>query len=194
MEKDTPFSWSDHDSVRIFLDMGVVTRGDGVWHFNNQLLSNENYCTNITSCIEAKKPHHIIVWYEDLKNKMKNIFVIHGKNMVKEDRKNKKIGQADWIWVQKAANYTNYDLSVRKKFELDLHHLEETELKGAIIRSKIILSLEKNLTSTSLVLKNIAKRITLSIVLKKRMVSSWNLMKISLKNALNFILIYTLMI
>ena len=49
------FVWSDHDLVSSIIDPSRVTRGEGLWHFNNQLLRNDDFCTDIRICIDIRE-------------------------------------------------------------------------------------------------------------------------------------------
>ena len=138
-----PFVWSDHDLVSSLIDFSRVTRGEGLWHFNKQLLQNDDFCTDIRIAIAIMKLQplyetDILKWYDNLKEEFKIISILHAKKMAKEKRKHKKILHKRLnSEYKKAAKYDDYDLSLCKKLELDLHSLEEEECKGAIIRSKI---------------------------------------------------------
>ena len=138
-----PFSMSDHDLVLVRFDLSRVTRGEGTWKFNRQLLKNAEFCEDIRACICRSKcdsmyNDDLIKWYEDLKLNFKCIAISHAKRMVKEKRKNKnQLIKCIKHEYKKAAKYNDYDLSLCKKLESDLHAIEVEESQGAIIRCKI---------------------------------------------------------
>lgn len=138
-----PFTWSDHDLVYVRLDLSRVARGGGYWHFNKSLLNDEFFCFDIRHCISLNKHKESYVndtlqWYEDLKADFKIISIWHSRRLAKERRKNiKKLQKAIKHEYKKAAKYVNYDLSLCKKLESDLHTIEVNICEGAIIRAKI---------------------------------------------------------
>ena len=138
-----PFALSDHDLVLAKFDLSQVTRGPGTWKFNKQLLEVQEFCDDIRNCIfrnilEPLFDDDIIQWYEDLKSDFKGISIGHAKRIAKSKRKNKKnLVKRIKHEYHKAAKYSDYDLSVCKKIEMDLHTIEIDECQGAIIRAKI---------------------------------------------------------
>ena len=48
-----PSVQSDHSMVTIEFDTGIGRRGPGIWKFNNELLSSEHYCENITNLVQG---------------------------------------------------------------------------------------------------------------------------------------------
>ena len=138
-----PFVWSDHDLVSSAIDFSEVTRGKGIWHFNHELLSNDVYRKDIITCIDAMKcipdfDDDIFTWYENLKKCFKDISKRHSKSIAKEKRKNKKVLEKRLKnEYKKAAKYDDYDLTLCKQFESELHNVIIDECNGAIIRAKM---------------------------------------------------------
>ena len=138
-----PFSMSDHDIVHTRLDLSRVTRGQGVWKFNKQLLKNIDYCNEIRTCITNSKHNvmykeDLLQWYEELKANLKSISIIHAKRAAKAKNKEKRrLTKCIKNEYRKAAKYRDYDLSLCKKLEQDFHIIEAEECEGNIIRSKI---------------------------------------------------------
>ena len=144
-----PFTWSDHDIVQVCYNPNNVSIGPGVWKFNKTLLTDEEFCTAIKSCITnfKQKPSYnesTFEWYEELKTRFKNIAIYHSKKNAKELYRHRKDLEKKIKFEYKKANkYPNYDLSTVKVLEKELLSLDEHECRGAALRAKIT-DFEKN--------------------------------------------------
>ena len=138
-----PFPWSDHDLVYVSIDLTEVAHGEGSWHFNNSLLSNDDYCQSIIATIDLMKcksdyNKDFLIWYEDLKTQFKSISCRFGKMIAKEKHKKRKdLTKRVKNEYRKAALFNDYDLSLCKDLELQLQNFIVDDCQGAITRAKI---------------------------------------------------------
>ena len=75
-----PFAHSDHDLISISLDFEQQPRGPGYWHFNNDLLTDAVFETEIQNFWEDWLPRKAtyvnpLIWWEKAKHHFKNIAI-----------------------------------------------------------------------------------------------------------------------
>lgn len=80
---------SDHSMIVMNFNTEVCERGPGVWIHNNLLLYDEMYVIKVQELIEKEKTcilfeQSILVWWDNLKYKIKMLSQIYSKNRVKE--------------------------------------------------------------------------------------------------------------
>ena len=76
----TPFGQSDHDLISISLDINQQPHGFGYWHFNNDLLTNTIFKTEVqqfwTDWLTRKANYsNPLIWWEKAKHHFKNIAI-----------------------------------------------------------------------------------------------------------------------
>ena len=141
-------SFSDHTYVFMNFKFCNVERGPGLWVLNNTLLSNEYYVKRVKEIIEEalqcplynKEP---LVWWDNLKYRIKRFSQIFSGKMAKDKRKNfydlqNKIQRLCAV----QANGGNINLEVLENLKLELSNYELEKCKGAILRSKAIWATE----------------------------------------------------
>lgn len=140
-----PCQLSDHLPVTLRLSaLGGIKRGKGVWKLNNDLLHDEHFCQEINLFWDfwrTQKPDFgpaLQVWWEEGKEKMKEISIKFGKKTAKQRNR-------DLLNFQKNFN----DLLIRydknpdqilagqiQEFQKRIEALENERVKGAKIRSR----------------------------------------------------------
>ena len=75
-----PFSFSDHDLISLTFDLNTQPRGEGYWHFNNSLLDDDIFTTEInrfwTKWLEKKNEFDTpLKWWDKGKIHFKNIAI-----------------------------------------------------------------------------------------------------------------------
>jgi hypothetical protein len=83
---------SDHTFVIMNFNFCNIERGPGIWVLNNSLLSNEEYVKRvrdiISEAVECKLyTTETMVWWDNLKYKIKKFSQIFSENLAKEKRK-----------------------------------------------------------------------------------------------------------
>lgn len=86
---------SDHSMVVMNFDTDVSERGPGVWIHNNLLLHDEYYVKKVQELIENEKQcilfeQSILVWWDNLKYKIKKFSRNYSQNRAREKKKKKK--------------------------------------------------------------------------------------------------------
>ena len=84
--------FSDHNFIGLKLDFSRIERGQGIWIFNNQLLNDENFCDCIINIIQNERQCPLLeseplVWWDNLKYKMKKYSLNYAINKRKSDNK-----------------------------------------------------------------------------------------------------------
>ena len=82
-------SFSDHSIVNLKIDFSDVEKGPGVWIFNNSFLQEETVVKKIKKIFEDEigsefYNEHPLIWWNNLKFRMKRISQIYGKEKQKE--------------------------------------------------------------------------------------------------------------
>ena len=139
---------SDHTFVIMNFNLCNIERGPGIWVLNNSLLSNEEYVKRvrdiISEAVECKLyTTEPLVWWDNLKYKIKKISQIFSKNLAKEKRK-------EFYYIQNKiqrlcamhADGVNIDITKLENLKLELKNYELEKCKGAVLRSKAIWATE----------------------------------------------------
>lgn len=85
------FSFSDHDLITLTLDFQTQPRGEGYWHFNNSLLEDDIFTTEInlfwTEWLEKKNNFDTpLKWWDTAKTHFKNIAIRRSTQLRKRQR------------------------------------------------------------------------------------------------------------
>lgn len=80
---------SDHSMIVMNFNTEVCERGPGVWIHNNLLLYDEMYVNKVQELIEKEKKcilfeQSILVWWVNVKYKIKKLSQIYSQNRAKE--------------------------------------------------------------------------------------------------------------
>lgn len=136
-------SMSDHAFV--ILNMNVahnVERGPGLWVFNNTFLFNEEYVAKVKDIIEDEKScplydSDLLIWWDNLKYKIKRYSQIYGSRKAKERRKGFYFLQNKFDKLSNDfAEGKKIDVTLYENLRLELQEYENTICKGAILRAK----------------------------------------------------------
>jgi hypothetical protein len=135
-----PFSHSDHDSVWLTLNFDQVKRGPGYWHFNNDLLSNAAFESEIHDFWTLWKTKYKdfddpLLWWDRAKQGFKNIAIRCAKILGKQKRHERFQLERNLIKLQEKSNngntrdIENYLLAKEKLKQLELKELEATKIR-----------------------------------------------------------------
>lgn len=135
-------SLSDHNIVVISLNVNNIERGPGLWVFNNTLLYDDVYAENVIRMIDENKEcplyvTDILLWWDNLKYKIKRYSQVYGSRKAKEKRKEfyflqNKLNKLS----QNYADGKNIDVTAFENLKLELSEYESSICNGAILRSK----------------------------------------------------------
>ena len=81
-----PYPHSDHDLISLQLDLSRTPRGKGYCHFNNMLLANASFNTNLIAFWQnwwTNKADfdNILTWWDKAKFHIKQIAIHHTSNL-----------------------------------------------------------------------------------------------------------------
>ena len=138
----------DHRAVRLTISIVQVSRGPGLWKFNNSLLDDEKYVDLIRENYTAIREKYTgledrrLKW-ELIKMELRSLTIPYSKHKAKKCREKetniqKRMEELDNL-VSNAANTDHIAGQLKTEYiELkeDLCHIYENKAKGAIIRSK----------------------------------------------------------
>ena len=142
-----PNSFSDHDAIKLEIDMGKRKKwGRGTWKLNCEILNNQNYNEYITEIIriEIEKKNNYpsqSKWWDNLKLKIKKETITFCIKTSKMKDKNTNILKTEIIKVQ---SEIDRDINIDKNIEYmgnlkeRLNNIEDEKLRGAKIRAKIV--------------------------------------------------------
>ena len=137
------FSFSDHDLISLTLDLNTQPHGKGYWHFNNSLLDDDIFTTEInrfwTEWLEKKNEFDTpLKWWDKAKIHFKNIAIQRSTQLQKKRRHARKQLENQLHRLQRKIADGNNSASaayLQTKSELQHHHL--SELATVAARTKI---------------------------------------------------------
>jgi len=139
-----PTKISDHDFVLLNLNVHTTERGPGLWVFNNLLLQNTDFCKAINDTINQSVNcpfynDNMLVWWDNLKYKMKKLSQIYSKRRTNEQRQkyNRITNKLTRMYTLAAISPDSFDYNKIQELEEELSSLELEKCKGAILRSKV---------------------------------------------------------
>lgn len=107
-----PFPHSDHDCVYLTLNFDQVNRGPGYWHFNNDLLSEAAFESQINDFWSTWKTRYDdlddrLLWWDRAKRQFKIIAIRGAKILGKQKRHEKFQLERNLIRLQEKSNNGN---------------------------------------------------------------------------------------
>ena len=134
------FPHSDHDCVYLTLNFQQVNRGPGYWHFNNDLLSDAAFESQINDFWSTWKTKYDdfddpLLWWDRAKHQFKIIAIRYAKLLGKQKRHEKLQPERNLSKLQERSNngntrdIENYLLAKEKLKQLELKELEATKIK-----------------------------------------------------------------
>ena len=138
-----PFSFSDHDLVMLTFDLQTQPRGEGYWHFNNSLLDDDIFNTEMnqfwTEWLGKKNDFdNPLKWWDKAKLHFKNVAIQRSTQLRKQRRHACKQLEDKLQRLQRKIADGNNSVSaayLQTKSELQQHHL--SELAAIAARTKI---------------------------------------------------------
>ena len=135
-----PFPHSDHDCVYLTLNFERVNRGPGYWHFNNDLLGDAAFESQINDFWSTWKTKYDdfddpLLWWDRAKHQFKIIAIRYAKLLGKQKRHEKSQLERNLIKRQERSNngntrdIENYLLAKEKLKQLELKDLEAIKIK-----------------------------------------------------------------
>ena len=146
--RDTSFS--DHSIVNMSIDFSDVEKGPGMWIFNNSFLEDNMFVEKIRKIFAEEigsdfYKSNPLIWWANLKFKIKRISQIYGKEKQKErNREYFKIQNKLQEMSIKSANGFLIDNIKKLEMKKELKNLEKYRCQGAILRSKAQWALESD--------------------------------------------------
>ena len=135
-----PFPHSDHDCVYLTFNFERVNRGPGYWHFNNDLLGDAAFESQINDFWSTWKTKYDdfddpLLWWDRAKHQFKIIAIRYAKLLGKQKRHEKSQLERNLIKRQERSNngntrdIENYLLAKEKLKQLELKDLEAIKIK-----------------------------------------------------------------
>ena len=137
-----PYPHSDHDLISLQLDLSRTPRGKGYWHFNNTLLANASFNTDLIAFWQrwlTKKADfdNILTWWDKAKFHFKQIAIHHTS-------KARKIANAQRHAIERNIEYLKSKAATGDQLHVEryltakqkLRQLELAELDAIKIRTK----------------------------------------------------------
>ena len=137
-----PYPHSDHDLISLTLDLSHMKRGRGYWHFNNTLLNNTLFTTDITNfwtnwLTQKYTFNNQLEWWDKAKYHFKQIAIHHATQQRKVERHDRtKLEQRLHTLQQKASSGTATDVDAYLLAKEELRRHELNELERLKIRTK----------------------------------------------------------
>ncbi|PIK62474.1 pol-like protein [Apostichopus japonicus] len=134
---------SDHDMVELKLDFTLFPRGPGVWIFNNSILEDTSFCSEIRDLIEREKQktcydNNFLQWYDVLKDSLKRTAIKFTKVKSRLSRTHqRKLRKQINHERAKAQKYQDYDTTRLRNLEFQLDETTRADIRGAALRSRI---------------------------------------------------------
>ena len=136
-----PFPHSDHDGVWLSLNFDQVKRGPGYWHFNNDLLSNAAFESEMNDFWTFWKTKYEdfadpLLWWDRAKQGFKNIAIRCAKIIGKQKRHERFQLERNLIKLQEKSNtgntqdIENYLLAKETLKQFELKDLEATKIRS----------------------------------------------------------------
>ena len=137
----------DHKAIKLTLKLSQVTRGPGLWKFNNSLLKDKNYLTLITESypIISEKYAYIVdkrLRWELIKMEIRSITISFAARKAKEFRKQESDLQKRLDVIDKSISNSCDNQNIEDKLKefdklkSEFNRLYEIKGKGAIFHSK----------------------------------------------------------
>lgn len=133
---------SDHNFVFMNINLTKAERGPGVWVLNNQFLRDDMYTSKIENLVnhELAEPLYlsdILVWWDNLKYKIRKLSQLHGKNRNKKlNEKYNRIQRQLNTYTDMLSKGKNFDIEKYESLKQDLAEIENEKCQAAILRSK----------------------------------------------------------
>ena len=134
-----PFPHSDHESVCLTLNFDRIKRGPGYWHYNNDLLCNAAFESEINDFWsfwrQVRWSDGPLLWWDRAKQGFKNIAIRCAKILGKQKRHEKFQLERNLIKLKEKSNngstrdIENYLLAKEKLKQLELKDLEATKIR-----------------------------------------------------------------
>lgn len=136
-------SYSDHDlvSVKFGDDKQQEKWGRGRWILNTKLLFDPITREELSGCIQYCKSTkawypNILVWWDSLKEKVREVFISNGKRIKRENRRELRMLETELNELISMSNPTNIDADRIRKVKNRLEEIEKEKAEGVRIRSK----------------------------------------------------------
>ncbi|CAC5382027.1 unnamed protein product [Mytilus coruscus] len=144
-------SLSDHSFVVMNFNCSNIERGPGLWVLNNTLLCNEEYVRRVKEIISDEKENELynkddlMIWWDNLKYKIKRYSQIFSSKMAKENRRDfYRLERQINILCEKVACGVDIDVAKLEGLKLELSAFELDKCRGAVLRSKAIWAVESD--------------------------------------------------
>ena len=133
---------SDHSYISLSLQGSTIAHGKGYWKINNSHLLDQNFINEIKKIIQNTKEDSFDSYrglWDVIKIKIKQFAMTFGKKKKNETTVKKEKLKKDIEDCKNDPNLTNCTILQKKLFEaeLDLNHLIDLEVRGAITRSRV---------------------------------------------------------
>ena len=137
-----PFPHSDHDLILLTLDLSQIKRGPGYWHFNNTLLQNALFTSDITAFWAnwlSKKHNYtnLLAWWDKAKYHFKQIAIHHAKLQRKQENQERaRLEQKINRLQQRTSGNATTDTIPYLKAKEELKQFELRQIERLKIRTK----------------------------------------------------------
>ena len=133
---------SDHSYISLSLQGSTIAHGKGYWKINNSHLLDQNFIKEVKKIIHKTKEDSFDSYrglWDVIKIKIKQFGMTFGKKKKKETTVKKEKLKKDIEDCKNDPNLTNCTILQKKLFEaeLDLNHIIDHEVRGAITRSRV---------------------------------------------------------
>ena len=138
-----PFSFSDHDLISLTFDLNTQPRGEGYWLFNNNLLDDGIFTTEIesfwTNWLTKKNEFNTpLKWWDTAKTNFKNIAVKRSTQLSKHQRHEYRRLENKILHLQQ--RLANGDNSISEGYlqaKNELQHYHLNQMAAIAARTKI---------------------------------------------------------
>ena len=137
-----PFPLSDHDLISLTLDLSSQPRGDGYWHFNNTLLTDEHFNTAIqnfwTTWLTKKSDFTSpLLWWDRAKQHFKSITIKRSTHLRRLERLARQMLENKLLRLQqRLANGTSTDTEAYLQAKTELQHYHLSKLDALTTRTQ----------------------------------------------------------
>ena len=139
----SPFSFSDHDLISLTLDLHTQPHSEGYWLFNNNLLEDEIFTTEIesfwTNWLTKKNEFNTpLKWWGTAKTNFKNIAVKRSTQLSKYQRhESRQLKKKILHLQQKLSNGDNSISEAYLQAKNELQHYHLNQMAAIAARTKI---------------------------------------------------------
>jgi len=139
-----PTCFSDHDifiiDIHIGSSHGRVRWGRGLWKYNKNILTDLNNMKMMERMwhqhvVQKCQYNNLIDWWEEGKRKIKNLCIELGKLAKKNTNERKQFLRAELLRLSKTTN--NVSSTSIRNIKEELNEIEEEDIRGAILRSRV---------------------------------------------------------